>query len=706
VGKDGRVHELTDAQRELARIHQVSTEFEDWQGRPRVVDPATVLAVLTALGVEVGDPEAAERSLAQHREAQRREILPPCVVVRQGRQVDVPLRHESASAAQAWIELEAGTTVDVTIAPAPVGAVVPVPVGLPPGYHSLRVRSSAGDASSELIVTPPFLGFPEAMKGDRDWGFAVQLYSVRSRESWGVGDLADLRQLVAWSGADLGAGYLLLNPLSASEPVAPMEPSPYLPSSRRFVNPLYIRVEDIPEYDNLPPADRAEVEALRFDVHVKLDDADTIDRDTAWAAKSQALRRVHAAPRNDKRERAFREFLEREGDPLRDFATWCVLTEEHGADWHEWPTVLRHPNTQQVKDFRAAHPADVEFHSWLQWVLDDQLEAAQGEALAAGMSLGVMHDLAVGVHPRGADAWTRQDALALGVTVGAPPDAFNQMGQDWSQPPWRPDRLAELAYAPFRELISRLLRHAGGIRVDHIIGLFRLWWIPEGMTPDRGTYVRYDHEALIGILALEGQRAGAVVVGEDLGNVEPAAREYLRERGIVGTSILWFERDADQRPLPADRWREYSLASVTTHDLPPTAGYLAGDHVALRESLGLLTRSVAEERATDETEREAWLDKLRADGLLADDADTEDTVLALYEFVSRTPARLVGVALTDAVGDRRTQNQPGTIDEYPNWRVPLTGPDGVPLDLEDVVASKRARRLAAAVRAGLRSAQM
>ncbi len=315
----------------------------------------------------------------------------------------------------------------------------------------------------------------------------------------------------------------------------------------------------------------------------------------------------------------------------------------------------------------------------------------------SGLDLGVMHDLAVGVHPGGADAWALQDFFAQQVTVGAPPDAFNQLGQDWMQPPWRPDRLAESGYAPFRAMVATVLRHAGGLRVDHVIGLFRLWWVPAGNPPVGGTYVYYDHEAMIGILALEAHRAGAVVVGEDLGVVQPSARDYLRERGILGTSVLWFEFefDSDGRPLRPERWRELCLASVTTHDLPPTAGYLAGEHIRLRDSLGLLTRTLDEELAADAAERGAWLRELRWRWALGPDAGEEETVAALHRYLTWTPSRLLSVALTDAVGDRRTQNQPGTIDEYPNWRVPLTGPDGTPMLLEDVLASGRAARLAA-----------
>ena len=347
-----------------------------------------------------------------------------------------------------------------------------------------------------------------------------------------------------------------------------------------------------------------------------------------------------------------------------------------------------------MQAFASDHADRVDFECWLQWVLDEQLQQAQAKAEGAGMSLGVMHDLAVGVHPGGADAWRLQDVYAQGVQVGAPPDPYNQLGQDWSQPPWRPDRLAELGYQPFRDLIGAVLRHAGGVRVDHVIGMFRLWWIPTGRPANEGTYVRYDHAALIGVLALEAHRAGAVVVGEDLGVVAPEARDFLRSRGILGTSILWFEYGADRGPLPAEHWREWCLASVTTHDLPPTAGYLAGDQVRLQHQLGLLEGDLDDELASAQDHVDGWLAEVRRRGVL-DDGD--DVVEALHRYLALTPARLLCVALADAVGDRRTQNQPGTTNEYPNWRVPLAGPDGVPVSLEEVFASHRARALAATV---------
>jgi 4-alpha-glucanotransferase len=507
--------------------------------------------------------------------------------------------------------------------------------------------------------------------------------------------LTDLADLAVWSASQHGAGFVLVNPLHAAAPSPPMEPSPYLPTSRRFVNPLYLRVEAIGEFAYV--RHRGRIREARAKAQARSGRRDLIDRDAAWKAKRAALESVYLVPRSAGRELAYAAYRAREGSSLDDFATWCALAEEYGNDWHQWPEELQHPADAAVGDFAAAHADTVDFHRWLQWQLDDQLTAVQATAVQAGMDLGVMHDLAVGVDPNGADAWALQDVLALGVTAGAPPDEFNQLGQDWSQPPWRPDQLVEQAYAPFRALVNAVLRHAGGVRIDHIIGLFRLWWIPKGSPPTDGTYVRYDHEAMIGIVALEAHRAGAVVVGEDLGTVEPWVRDYLHERGLFGTSILWFEadRDGDGGPLPAERWREYCLSSVTTHDLPPTAGYLAGEHVRLREKLGLLTRPAAEELSADQEQQAAWLDELRRVGLLGgDDPGVDEVVLALYRYLGRTPSKLLALALADAVGDLRTQNQPGTTDEYPNWRVPLAGPDGKKLLLEDVFADVRAGALA------------
>lgn len=706
--KTGCVTPTAPSLTELAGRLGIAADYEDWTGRRVAVPESTVVAVLAAFGVAAGTESERAAALAGLDRAYWARPLPATIVGRAGAQTRFWAHVTHGHPAEVWVQLEDGTRrrgvrqVDNFTEPFDLDgrlvgeASFVLPTDLPLGYHRLHLRSGDQEADTALIVTPDWLGLPERLGARRTWGLAAQLYSVRSQRSWGVGDLTDLTDLAVWSASRHGAGYLLVNPLHAATPTKPMEPSPYLPTSRRFVNPLYLRVEAIPEFAYLRK--RGRVWRLRDRARDRAATSDSIDRDTAWAAKRKALQLVYRVPRSAGRQLAYAAFCAREGVALDDFATWCALAEEYGGDWRQWPESLQHPGASGVADFVAEHTAEVDFHRWLQWQLDEQLGAAQSQAVAAGMSLGIMADLAVGVHPSGADAWALQDVLALGVTAGAPPDEFNQLGQDWSQPPWRPDRLDEQEYLPFRALIRAVLRHAGGVRIDHIIGLFRLWWIPDGSPPTHGTYVRYDHEAMVGIVALEAHRAGAVVVGEDLGTVEPWVRDYLRARGVLGTSILWFELDRDGGPgpvpLPAERWREYCLSSVTTHDLPPTAGYLAGEHVRLRDSLGLLTRPVDEELAAAQADREAWLAELRRVGLLGRHADVDETVVALHEYLGRTPSRLLGLALTDAVGDHRTQNQPGTTDEYPNWRVPLSGPDGRPVLLEDVFTDPRAARLA------------
>ena len=698
----------------LAGRFGVATSYFDWSGREITVSQSTVLAVLAALGVQADTEEHCRAALSDADRRYWSHPLPPTVIARSGVEAPFWVHVDHGEPAHVWIRLEDGTvrsgirqaenfTAPFSLDDRLVGeATFVLPSDLPLGYHRLHLRSGSAESDTMLIVTPSWLGLPDRMGARRAWGLATQLYSVRSRGSWGVGDLTDLADLAVWAGSRHGADYVLVNPLHAAAPTKPMEPSPYLPTSRRFVNPLYLRVEAVDEFANM--SGRGRIRKLHRSVATRAAESAVIDRDRSWAAKRAACELVYRVRRSAGRELAFAAYKQREGAALDNFATWCALAEKHGGDWRQWPTELQHPDSPEVVRFAEKHSGVVDFHRWLQWQLDEQLANAQAQAVRTGMSLGIMADLAVGVHPTGADSWALQNVLALGVTAGAPPDEFNQLGQDWSQPPWRPDQLEELGYQPFRTLIQAVLRHAGGVRIDHIIGLFRLWWIPEGAAPTEGTYVRYDHDAMIGIVALEAHRAGAVVVGEDLGTVEPWVRDYLRERGLLGTSILWFEIDAASRgPLQAERWRELCLSSVTTHDLPPTPGYLAGEHVRLRHELGLLTRPAADEFDDHRAEQQAWVAELRRVGLLGTDTDTDtgddELILALHRYLGRTPSRLLALALTDAVGERRTQNQPGTTDEYPNWRVPLAGPDGRPMLLEDVFTDTRAAALAEVMRA-------
>ncbi|HQR27550.1 MAG TPA: 4-alpha-glucanotransferase [Nocardioides sp.] len=691
---------------QLAERYGVSTEYWDWRGAHVPTTVGTCVAVLAAFGIDATTDEAVRTALTLVDEAPWRRMLPPVVVARPGLPADVLVHVSHGAPVTVAVRTEQGATAvahqaEHNVPPREVeGRLVgearfTLPSDLPLGYHTVEATSGERSASALLVVAPDRLPGPE---GPRAWGLMTQLYSVRSRGSWGLGDFTDLATL-ARAGAGLGADFVLVNPLHAPEPAPPVQSSPYLPTSRRFLNPGYIRVEDVPEVAGLSAGDRAHVEQAAQPLRAANTTADLLDRQAAWQARLDALGRVYDVPRTPQRQAAFEAFRRGEGEPLVRFATWCALAEHFGsaAEWPEW---AHDQDSPAVADL-AVHLAErVDFFAWLQWVADDQLAAAQRAARDAGMRIGVVTDLAVGVHPRGADVWTLGPALAHGVCVGAPPDAFNQIGQNWSQPPWRPDELAASGYAPYRQMLRTALRNAGGLRIDHVMGLFRLWCIPDGRPASDGAYLRYDYEAMVSILLLEAHRAGAFVVGEDLGVVEPFVRQYLAERGVLGTSILWFEVDHG-RPRPPETYRELCLATVTTHDLPPTAGYLAFSHVLLRQSLGLLTRPVEEELGFAAHERDSFVRVLQERGLVGEDPGEQELIEALHVLLTQTPSRLLGVTVTDLVGDRRTQNQPGTDTEYPNWRVPLTDHDGVPVLLEDLAAHPRAVALAARLNAAL-----
>jgi 4-alpha-glucanotransferase len=496
------------------------------------------------------------------------------------------------------------------------------------------------------------------------WGWMLQLYGVRSAGSWGVGDFADLAAFNRWAAAE-GAGAVLLNPLHAVAPVDPIPASPYAPSSRRFTNPLYLRVEDTDAYGRAPRELRARVDALK-----PSNTGDLIDYDTAWRAKRAALELLweHETP------------TAVDDGALRDFATYNALAELHGADWRQWPEALRRPGAT-VTD---AAPGDrVAFHAWLQRLCDVQLDKA-GEPFA-GKPVGIVHDLAVGIDPAGADAWMLQDVLATGAKIGAPPDAFNQQGQDWGLAAWRPDRLAATGYAAYRELLRGIFRHAGGLRVDHVAGLWRLWLVPPGASPDQGTYVYYDQNAMLGVLVEEARAASAVVVGEDLGTVLPMMTEGLRDRNVLGSAVLWFTRDKQGDFVPPAKWPERALSTLSTHDLPTAAGFLSGEHVLARAEAGVLGRDVKQEWAAAGEDRRRLLDLLDAEGLSRADSTDEELIVNLHELLARTPCRLILASPYDVLGEPRQPNLPGTVDQYPNWRIPL------PVPLEELTEDTRMR---------------
>jgi 4-alpha-glucanotransferase len=655
---------LDPAVAELATAHGVALSYVDAYGRPVDVAAQTVVDVLGALGVDASTSSGTRAALDAVRRDDARRPVPPTVVVTAGVPADLPV----PAGAAVTLRAEDGRVVPTSGAR--------LTAGLPVGWYSLVVDGT----EATLMAVPEHLPPPT----DRAWGWVLQLYALRSERSWGMGDYRDLADLTAWSASEPGgrAGLVLCNPLHAPTPVSPVENSPYFPSSRRFRSPLYLRIEDTAEYAACDPATRRRVDALRPPLP-----ADRIDRDAVWAAKGAALELLWPYARRDRIE----EFRRSHGPALDRFALFCVLAEEHGADWREWPDELRDPGGPPLAAALHEHRDRVGFHAWLQLLCDEQLAGARPD----GMAVGIIHDLAVGVDPGGADAWALQGVLAGGATVGCPPDAFNQRGQDWRLPPWHPVRLAEAGYAPFRDMVRSVLRHAGGIRVDHVMGLFRLWWVPEGNSPENGTYVSYDSRAMLGALLIEAHLAGAVVVGEDLGTVHPRVTEALAAAGVLGSDVVWFQREKDGKtPLPPAEWRAAAMASVTTHDLPTVAGWLADEPVRVRAELGQLGVPVEQERARMAAERSALLALLRREGLLEGPAgDPQEVMLALHRLLVASPAALVVASPADVAGDLRQPNLPGTRDEYPNWRLPLADGQGRPVSLEDLRREPAVHRL-------------
>ena len=701
---------------ELADAWGVATEYWGFDGNKVMVSDLTLIRILASLGVDASNEPSARRALEEARMRPWRETLPACTVVRDDRESRVAVHLPHGAGVTVEVELENGGAralaqgEDFT-PPREVSGVLTgqasfvVPARMPLGYHMLRARITLDDGSTEVhgapfVVVPQRLASP-AERGMTGWGMTAQLYSVRSRRSWGVGDTADLKEMCSLFGA-MGADFILINPLHAAEPVGHITPSPYLPVTRRFFNPLYVRPEDVHEVAYMPAAQRALVTWAGEEIKETDVLNEVIDRDSSWEAKLQALEVIFAFGRSKARQRDFERCRATEGLGLEDFAVWCALRERYGEDF---PEELSSPATPHSALQRLELAERIDFFAWLQWIVDTQLEDAQREALDSGMALGIFHDLAVGVHSKGADVWSNPGIFASGVTVGAPPDVYNQHGQNWSQPPWSPVALRESAYAPLRNLVHTVLRHAGGLRVDHVMGLFRQWWIPAGNPPSEGAYVRFDHEAAVGILMLEAYRAGAVVVGEDLGNVEPWVRDYMRERGILGTSVLWFEAyDDGTFKQPWDLRRE-TLVTVDTHDLPPVAGYLAGEHVDLRDRLGVLAEPVEKVRADAELERQRMMSRLAEHGLIDENSSEREIIEAMHRYIARSPGELLAIALVDAVGERRAQNQPGTDEEYPNWRLPLADGSEQVVLVEDLKGNPRLRSLVTAFVSELHTAR-
>lgn len=696
---------------QLAKLNGISTSYIDQLGTYVEIRDEVLVSVLAALGVDASSDEAIAASYELTKQRIADTLVEPTIVKFIGKEATTPIRAKGHDVTLRLL-LEDGTRYEgnlcMYLAPQTDGSLtLTLPDDIPAGYHTLRVNAGPLHGEARLICAPARVPLPPAVAEKQRWGWMAQMYSIRSAESWGVGDYGDLKLLLTDAAEKSHADFMLINPIHATAPVEPLEPSPYLPESRRFMNVTYIRPQDIEEYAGLDEAALAEVERLHAEVAPANDNADELDINSAWWHKRQALQLVFKVPRSAERQAAFEAFKEAAGPDLRAFAAWSVAFQMWGAPWEGTWFAETNRDSPEVAELMRDHADMVEFECWLQWIADEQVTAAQTAARESGMALGLMQDMAVGVHSLGADVWWNPERFAVGsVTVGCPPDFYNQQGQDWGQPPFNPNYLAKTGYGVYREMVHNMFSHAGAVRIDHVLGLFRLWWIPQGEGARGGAYVTYDYEAMIAILTIEASRVNGLVVGEDLGTVPDYVRTVLAEHGLLGCTVEWFARVDDSPNAgdpyadPAD-YRKYALASVTTHDLPPTAGYLQFEHVKLREELNLLTGPVEEFQASATAERQAMLDRLVESELITPEiaADVDDhiqeIVEAMHKMLLRSPSVLLQAALVDGVGETRAQNQPGTSSEYCNWRVPLAGPDHKVVHTDEVFDLPRVKSLSA-----------
>ena len=689
------------ALRLLADRMGIIDEYIDQTGKEtRRTSDATRIALLAALGLDAKSAAQARHTLERLEAEEATHIIPPVAVIREGDiETDLLVRFGDEPGRVMWSitmrdELDnefsgggqAGDGDTATMR-------IPYSAHPPPGYYqiNLRLATDAGPLEGRqlLIVTPGRAPAPhDVTDGKNVFGLTVNLYTVRSAQGWGIGNLGDLRVLTEWA-AQQGGAFIGLNPLHALFN-RDGNVSPYSPVSRLFRNHLYLDISAIPELaDSRTARDLVESTHLRNTL-AELRASERIEYERIADTMEPVLRALHETfagqhgTGQTERGRAYAAYVAEQGESLERFATFMALDRHFvrinrtSVPWRQWPKGYRHPESPDVIAFRTENAREIDFHRYLQFELDTQLAAAAAVARKGGMAIGLYQDLAIGSSPDGSDAWAFPGLFLEGASIGAPPDPYAAAGQNWGLPPIDPRKLRYDGYRYWIQLVRASLRHGGALRIDHVMGLFRQFWIPDGESGDKGAYLRFPSDELLGILALEASRAGALVVGEDLGTVPPDVPPALMERRMLSSKVLYFERTDGGGFKAASTYPSLALATANTHDMPTIAGWWSGRDIELRNRAGLLgpkgdaqASEVREARVEREREKKALLERLAADGVLEGATEPSSPAAlraAIHRMLCKSPSALVGISLDDVVGEEDPVNLPGVGQaEFPSW---------------------------------------
>jgi 4-alpha-glucanotransferase len=720
----------------LGALCGITSQYWDNFGRRHRTCQATYRDLLSAMGVDWQDPESLDREIAGRCLGPWGALLEPVQLVKPGpaaaavtlrvwsstpepqaaAEVSGEMVSESGERYRWETRLRPGAAAGNRAVPGGfrIAGELPLPAALDPGYYDLALTVRRGGREetgrTRLIAAPPRLYAPAWLEhGGRAWGLNLPLYAVKSQANWGVGDFGDLMAVIRWAGP-LGAAFVGVNPLHAPAGRVFTDPSPYSPTSRIFLNPLYLSLEAVPEMADCRPA-RELLASPEFQAtKARLAAAALVPYREVRRLKRQVLEllyqtfcQAHGGPDGavTARGREFAEFVAAGGCSLARFGHFAALTDHlEQGDWRRWPKPYQHPDSPAVAEFACTHLREVRFFQYAQWLAATQRDVACQTARAQGLPFTLYEDLALGAHPGGFDTWAHQELFARGPAIGAPPDAFNPKGQNWGLPPLIPERLRASGYQLFIDTLRANTPLGGMLRMDHVMGLFRLLWIPPGAEAARGAYVNYPARELLAILALESVRRRALIIGEDLGTVPPHIRRDLGQAGVFSYRVFYFERDGQGRFLLPEAYPARAMAAVTTHDLPTLTGFWQGHDLDLKRRLALYpdTRLAEADAAARGQDRRLLVESLQGRGLLgeAPAVDPEsahpcpsELLEAVLEYLAQSSSALMEVRLEEVFGVLEQQNLPGTKKEHPNWRTKL------PLTLEQMESSPEPARLAA-----------